>query len=218
MLSWIKNHKYSLWLLYFVFYFPAFFLLESLEVKFIISCPLDNAIPFCEWFIFPYFAWYIIMPGSLLLMMFKDREDFLHLCFLMFTGMTVSLLTYFIVPNGLNLRVGTINDNIAGDICRFLYAVDAPTNACPSIHVSSAVAIDMAIQKSKTFKNNIPIRVISFLMMVLICLSTMFVKQHSFVDVVAGVLLSVVLYIIAYHTPCKKIFSPKRIEEDAITA
>lgn len=208
MITWFKTHKYSLWLLYFVFYFPAFFILERCNgFGTLISCPIDNIIPFNEWFIFPYFLWYITMPGSLLLFMFKDREDFLRLCFLMFGGMTIAIAVYFVFPNGLNLRPETVPDNIAGKICGFLYTIDTPTNVCPSIHVSSAVATDMAIQKSNTFKNNMPVRIISFVIMVLISLSTMFVKQHSIVDALAGFVLSLVLFVIAYYTPFKNIFN-----------
>ena len=74
MIRFIKSHKYCLWLLYFAFYFPAFFLLERFnEVKYIINFAPDRLIPFCEWFVFPYFLWYITMPGSLLLLMVRDR-------------------------------------------------------------------------------------------------------------------------------------------------
>lgn len=167
-------------------------------------------IPFCEWFIFPYFSWYIVVPVALSLLMFKNREDFLRLCFLMFGGMTIALFIYLIAPNSITFRADIINDNIASKICKFLYALDAPTNVCPSIHVSSSVAIDMAIQKSETFGKNIPVRIISFIIMILISLSTMFVKQHSFTDAAAGLLVSLILFIIAFRTPFSKVFESKK--------
>jgi len=36
--------------------------------------------------------------------------------------------------------------------------------------------------------------------MILICVSTVFLNQHSFIDVFCGVLLSTVLYYVAYYT------------------
>lgn len=192
-----KSYRHCLFLLYFVFYFPAFFWLERISVpKFIISCPIDNFIPFCEWFIIPYCLWYITMPVSLLLFLFKDKKAYCRLCFIMFTGMTVSLFIYFLFPNGLELRVPIEGNNIAAQLCRMLQSIDTPTNVCPSIHVSSSVAIDMAVQKSEVFKNNMFVRVISFIVMAAVCMSTVFLKQHSMWDVLGGWLLSVILMII----------------------
>lgn len=205
MINWIKTHKYSLWLLYFVFYFPAFFLLERFNgVKYIIDFAPDRLIPFCEWFVFPYFAWYITVPGSLLLFMLKDRDAFLKLCFLMFGSMTASLVIYVLFPNGIDLRVPVEGNNIACRICKLLYSIDTPTNVCPSIHVSSSVAIDMAVQKSELFSGKRAARICSSVIMVLVCVSTLFIKQHSIIDVISGAALAAVLYIAAYHTPLIK--------------
>lgn len=199
MLNWIKNHRYCLWLLYFIFYFAAFFLLERVvEPRYIIECPFDRLIPFNEWFVFPYCLWYLTMPGSLLFFMFREKETFLRLCFIMFGGMTIALVIYALFPNGLDLRVPIEGDNIAVRLCMLLQGIDTPTNVCPSIHVSAAVATDMAVQTSKIFKKNIPVRILSFAVMLLICASTVFLKQHSLWDVLWGAVLSIILLGISY--------------------
>lgn len=211
MIRFIKSHKYCLWLLYFAFYFPAFFLLERFnEVKYIINFAPDRLIPFCEWFVFPYFLWYITMPGSLLLLMVQDRDAFLKLCFMMFGSMTISLLIYIIAPNGIDLRVPVTGDNIASYICRFLYSVDTTTNVCPSIHVSSALATDFAVRHSSLFKDKKSVKYLSFIIAWLISISTLFIKQHSIIDVAAGFALCLILYIAAYHTPVSTIFVQRR--------
>lgn len=193
----LKKYKHGWLLLYFAFYAPAFFLLEHFMIpKYIIECPLDNMIPFCEWFIFPYYLWYLTMPGSLIFLMFTDKEAFYRLCFIMFTGMTVALGVYWIAPNGLNLRVDIPGDNFAQKMCIFLQGIDTPTNVNPSIHVSSSLAIDMAIQKSDFFKNKRKLRMWSFVVMVFVSISTVFVKQHSVWDVVTGAVMSVLLMLI----------------------
>lgn len=206
-MNWIKNNRHCLWLLYYAFYFPAFFLLERYtQVKYMIDFPPDRMIPFCEWFIFPYIAWYITMPAALIIFMLRDREAFLKLCFMMFGGMTIALLVYLIAPNGISLRVPVEGNNIACVLCRLLQSVDTPTNVCPSIHVSSSVAIDFAVRRSCLFKDNKAVKAGSVIICALICVSTLFVKQHSIIDVIAGAALSIALYIAAYHTPLKRIF------------
>lgn len=207
MYKLIQNNKHCLWLLYYVFYLPVFFLIEKyVEVKYIIDFAPDRLIPFCEWFIFPYISWYITMPLSLIVLMLRDKEAYLKLCFMMFTGMTIALIIYVILPNGIDLRTPIEKTNIAAQLCTVLRTIDTPTNVCPSIHVSSAVASDLAIRHSNMFKNNVPVKAASFIVCVLICISTVFIQQHSIVDVIAGWALTGVLYIAAYFTPLEAIF------------
>lgn len=206
MKLWIKNHKYSLALLYFVFYYIAFFWLEKFAKPIIyIHCALDDKIKFLGWFVIPYFLWFLIVPGALVYFMLKNKEDFMNLCFLMFTGMTICLLIYFVFPNGHRLR-GIIPDNgIFCDIMRFVYSIDPPINVCPSIHVSSTTAIYMVIHRSETFRYHTIVKFISLLTTVFICLSTVFLRMHSVIDVFFGFLLSAILCSITYGYDWQKI-------------
>jgi membrane-associated phospholipid phosphatase len=136
------------------------------------------------------------MPGSLLLFMFKDKEAFLRLCFIMFGGMTIALGVYWICPNGVAIRVPVEGSGIAANLCRFLQTIDPPTNVCPSIHVSSSVAIDIAVQGSAMFRKNKPVRILSFIIMLAISASTAFVKQHSLWDIAAGAVMSIGLMLV----------------------
>ena len=71
MIRWIKTHPYCLINLYLVFYLIGFFALEAFvpEPKYIIHSALDDWIPFNEWFVLPYFLWYLWVPGFLLYFM-----------------------------------------------------------------------------------------------------------------------------------------------------
>ena len=68
-----------------------------------------------------------------------------------------------------------------------------PPNVCPSIHVSSTVAVYLTICHAASVRNKKPIRTLSWIVTILICLSTMFIKQHSLVDVLCGWILSLIL-------------------------
>ncbi len=48
-----------------------------------------------------------------------DKRDFLKVTFMMFNGMTISLVIYAIFPNGLNLRPEVTGDNL---LCRIAYS------------------------------------------------------------------------------------------------
>ena len=200
ILNWIKEHKYCLAMLYFLFYLPAFFLLERISVpKVTIHCPLDNMIPFVPVFVFPYFAWHILLPSILIFFMIKDREAFLRLCFTMFTGMAISLMIYALFPNGLNIRIPVEGNSLPEKICLFLYAIDTPTNVCPSIHVSSTLAISLAVQVADSLKGHTIAKILLHILSFLIIIATLFIKQHSVYDIIAGIALSVVLWIMSLH-------------------
>ena len=66
-------------------------------------------------------------------------------------------------------------------------------DVCPSIHVSSTVAVHLTICHAASVRNKKPIRTLSWIVTILICLSTMFIKQHSLVDVLCGWILSLIL-------------------------
>ena len=149
-------------------------------------------IPLCYFTLF-YLPGFFLLAGSLLYFLLKSDQDFLRLCFLMFVGMAICLLIYWILPNGLDLRPEIQRDNLFCRLMQFTYTVDTPTNVCPSIHVSSTTAIHWVVWHSPLLKNRRWIRWGSGVLTVLICLSTVFLKQHSVVDVACGILLTAVL-------------------------
>ena len=207
LLSWIKTHPYSLWVLYYIPYLICFVLLEHFtDPKFIIHSPFDDMIPFCEYFIIPYLMWFPLMFLSLLYFLLKDKETFINLCFFMFTGMSVSLFIYLILPNGLDLRVEITSNNIFSWMVRMIQSVDDPSNVCPSIHVASTLAIMMVVLRYDKFRHPLFAKGGVSLVAIGIILSTMFLKQHSIIDVAAGIALSLFLYIITYHTRWKRLF------------
>ena len=116
--------------------------------------------------------------------------------------MTIALLVCTFYPNGLELRLSHIvRENILIDLVHFLYNNDTPTNVCPSLHVFVTVAAHVCLVKSphmKELNSRKRIKNISLVLAILICLSTMFLKQHSVIDVVCGVSLALVLYFVVF--------------------
>ena len=209
--QWVKNNPHCLAMLYFVFYLIAFFSLGQIHRPdlHIIHCALDDVIPFCEWFIIPYCLWFLVMPGSLIYFMFRDKKAFLDLSFLMFTGMTFCLLVYLVWPNGLDLRVEITQTNWAARLVAALQGFDTPTNVCPSIHVIGSFAGAFALWNCRALQKP-QYKVISAVIAVLISISTVFVKQHSVIDVIAALPLCAIGYYLC--------FSKKRAHERSTEA
>ena len=110
-----------------------------------------------------------------------------------------------IYPNGLTLRPSYIPDNICGKIVKGLYKTDTSTNVFPSIHVYNSLAVHIALAKCKALKNKPAVRYASLVLCILICMSTIFLKQHSVLDVIGGFALMAVMYVFIYVIDYKKI-------------
>lgn len=189
MKNFIKKYRHA-WLIisYLPIYLIWFFLLEQkvTENYHIISSPLDNAIPFIEWFIIPYFLWFPYIAVTVLYFIFTDKAEYYRLCGTLISGMTVFLIVSTVFPNGLSIRpeLATLGrSNIFLDLVAALHKADTSTNVCPSIHVYNSLAACLAVFTSGHLKKRYAVKAGILLLTVLICLSTVFLKQHSVVDV-----------------------------------
>ena len=206
-------HKYKhLWpLLYFFIYMPWFIILENnvTDNYHIMHCFMDDIIPFNELFIIPYLLWFLYLPAIFVFLFYHSTNEFYRLCAYEFTGMTICLLIYTIFPNGHDLRIDPgIRDNIFVNLVNFIYNNDTPTNVCPSIHVFATLSAQICLIKSphmKELKSRKRIKWFTSVLAVLICLSTVFLKQHSFIDLVCGILLSLTLYLVAFKVWFKNV-------------
>ncbi len=201
ILNFCTKNKHGLLLLYFLIYLPWFGYLEkTVTTHFhVIHMAIDDYIPFCEYFIIPYFLWFFYIAWGIVYFYRKNRGEYFRLCAMLFTGMTVFLLISTFYPNGHYLRPTTFaRDNIFVQMVKGLYVTDTPTNLFPSIHVYNSIALNMAVWHCSEFKKRKVVRCGSAVLMVSIVLSTMFLKQHSVFDVVTGIALAVFLYTLVY--------------------
>ena len=90
------------WVLYLIWFFWLDFTVT--DPKYIIRSPLDDFIPFNEWFIFPYGSWFFLLAGVTALLWWFDTASYDKLCLMMFSGMTFCLIVYMVLPNGLDIR------------------------------------------------------------------------------------------------------------------
>lgn len=79
-----------------------------------------------------------------------------------------------------------------------LYGTDTSTNVCPSIHVFNSIGVHIAILKNEQLHKKKWIVVCSTILAISICLATVFLKQHSVVDGICGVLLAILMYVLVY--------------------
>lgn len=201
MKNFIKKYGH-IWILGYGFiYLPWFMYLEKTVTNkyHIMHSAIDDLIPFNEYFIIPYFLWFLYVAGAIVYFFFKNKEDYYRLCTFLFTGMTLSLLICTLFPNGTDFRPAVDPDkNIFASLVASLYQTDTCTNVFPSIHVYNSIGTHIAIMKSEALRKNRVIRTASFVLMISICMATVFLKQHSIIDVVGAALLCGAIYPLAY--------------------
>ena len=176
-------------LLGWVGYFVLYFLTENLippEACRPVHCFLDDIIPFCEAFIIPYVFWYALIVLSLGWFLLYDVESFKKLQTYIIITQVVAMACYILIPTRQDLRPEVLpRENVLTGIVSLLYTIDTSTGVCPSLHVAYSLGIASVWLRQKDasagWKTFIVIAV------VLICLSTMFIKQHSAVDVLAAI-------------------------------
>lgn len=160
---------------------------------------LDDFIPFNEYFIIPYMMWFLYVAGTIVFFLFRNKEDYYRICTFLFSGMTISLIICTFFHNGTDFRPAIDpGKNIFSGMVAALYQTDTPTNVFPSIHVYNSIGTHIAIMKSESLKKYPWVRAGSAILMVSICLSTVFLKQHSVIDMVGAAIMAYVIYGIVY--------------------
>lgn len=209
MKEWLRRNPHAWYALLFPIYMMSYFVTEALVGEntdyWVSYLPLDDKIPFLEWFAPIYYFWalYLVLIGLYLLL--KDGEGFKKFMIFLFGGMGASLLICLLFPNGQNLRPEVFpRENFFTEMVRLTYSVDTCTNVFPSMHVVGVIAATGAVFNNKVLRRYwLP----AVVLCILICASTVFLKQHSILDVYGGIALAIPLWLIVYR---KKKIAPQK--------
>ena len=192
-------------------YWPLFGLLFMFVERFypvnnytVMYCHVDDMIPFCEWFLIPYLFWFIYLVGMHVYTLLYDIDAFKKMMKFIIITYTVTIIIYFIWPTSQELRPPSFErGNILTYFVARFYNFDTNTNVCPSIHVIGSLAVLFTALncdsiRSGWWKGAFTITAI------LICASTVFLKQHSLIDVVAALPICAIAYFCCFRK--RKVF------------
>jgi membrane-associated phospholipid phosphatase len=157
-----------------------------------VSIFIDKLIPFSEWFSIPYLYWFAYIFLVIIYLSLVDYKSYFRLVASIVFGMCVSFLFFIFYPTTV-ARVDVLEEGFWGFLMGLIYGNDNPYNCFPSIHVLNAFLATAFLCKSN---RRFFIRSFAVISCILISLSTMFVKQHYVLDVVAAFVIGIVLYIL----------------------
>ncbi len=201
-LSKVRTPEYShlLLLLGWPIYFAFYFLTENLipvENCHVIHCTLDDLIPFNEYFLIPYVFWYVLIVISLGYFALYNIESFKKLQIFIMMTQAIAVVIYICYPSVQNLRPAEFpRENFFTWCINLLYTFDTSTGVFPSLHVGYSLGIASVWTKEKGvsvwWKTFVVVAVI------LITMSTCFIKQHSAMDALAALIMCIFIEIILY--------------------
>ena len=165
----------------------------------VVHCFIDDMIPFCEFFVVPYLSWHALIVIVVFYTLVNETENFRNLMKYFILTFVVTLVIYLVYPTCLELRPEVFpRENIFTEVVRFVYWVDTPTNVCPSLHIIGSLGL-LFVSWDTRGKDSTLKKVFMALAVLIICLSTMFMKQHSFVDIMVAIPISFIGWVLCFR-------------------
>ena len=201
----LRELRYALWL---PVYLVCFFLLEQLitDNYWATQLPLDALVPFCPFFVVFYCLWYPLLISVGVYLLSADHSGFRRYMTFLGVSFFLSLLIWFLIPSGQDLRPDLTGQ--AGFFSRWiaaLYGVDTNTNVFPSVHVVGSIGAAWAVWDCQELRRRRWPGPAATALALLICLSTVLIKQHSILDGVCGAALAAVVGAVVYRRQLSRI-------------
>ena len=159
----------------------------------------DRAIPFQP-------AWVLVYIGTFLFWFYQyttvARESPKAACRLAAADFVAKLicLVFFIALPTTNTRPEVEGSGFIPFVMRFIYWIDTPTNLFPSIHCFVAWLGTRYIYECKTLRHRALTSILCTIGSLLVFASTLFTRQHVLLDVVSGVAVAEIGWLVARFT------------------
>ena len=168
-----------------------------------LTLPADAAVPFLPWTIVIYFgcfaAWFLFY--RFIAGLPRERADRFFSSNIL--GKAVCLLFFLFLPTSM-ARPDVSGPSFWEFAMRFMYSVDTPDNLFPSIHCLNSWLCWAGVRGNR----NVPlrVRVSALVAALLVCVSTLTVRQHVIADVIAGIVLAEIAYLLAGFPAVRSVY------------
>ena len=159
------------------------------------TLPLETAVdawlPFIPHFVFAYILYYpwLLLPLRVL----QTRESFFR-CLGAFVAMQLIAEAVFVLYPSHIVRPVVVGSGLSETLLRSVYGLDVGWNLFPSLHVGHSVLVALVYRRYARRGVGLV-----WLGTFLISASTVLIKQHFFVDILAGAALAGVCYFAAWR-------------------
>jgi len=189
------NNRQKIWvgpmgiILFGIFYMTPNHI-QIFEPSYLHLFDFEKAIPFIDSTIWIYMSSYIYVALAFILL--RKKENMNHVFYAQMLFLLVAMIFFFIYPTAYPRPTVEYN-GITGSMINFLYSMDTPNNALPSLHIGLTFLAGFGFLKERR-------NLFSLFMIwaILISISTFTVKQHYLWDVLAGFVLAIAFYWISF--------------------
>lgn len=181
----------ALVVVHYVTYDLAMILVPAETEAYTLNTIIDELWPFQPIWIFVYLGDYIFNFILYFLMGFGTKKNFYTFAAATILIQVIAFFFFVFFPVE-PPRQDLIGDDFLTNLVRENYATDLSYNCFPSLHCGLTVLVALGIVTVK--KMPTWFKVFSVVFTVMVCLSTLFLDQHFFLDAVFGVALAVFLF------------------------
>ncbi len=144
--------------------------------------PGEASIPFIPWMMWIYITVYFIPP--LVLLTPPNKGQVIKMVWIFLIASLIHYALFLVFPVHYTLRP-PLSDYAGNWLVNLIYSIDEPSNCFPSIHVSFVFLSYFFVQRYKP-----TLAWFVLILAILISISTVLVKQHYIVDVIAAIILA----------------------------
>lgn len=163
----------------------------------VVNMPIDEHIPFIPIFVISYVSWYIMLLLIPFMYHKSDQKTYQSYIITLIVSLMISFFIFFFYPTTL-IRPNIEVVDIITLIIKLIYFIDTPAlNCLPSAHCIIAFLFIFTIIKCKNIHRLTKSLIIIHSLTVV--MSTLFIKQHVFVDVLTAFILTLIVYLITNH-------------------
>jgi len=160
-------------------------LLNKRKSKYYWKTRFDDLVPLISVFVFPYLFYFVYHLVALIYLW--DSNLLGGFFWTMIVANVTAAIFWYLLPNGV-MRPKVKGNNISTNVLNLVYQIDKDdTNGFPSAHVFHTIIISYFLAMYISGAS-----LIILITSILILASTVFTKQHYVVDVIGGIIWSVV--------------------------
>lgn len=165
-----------------------------------LTTAFDRTVPFCPWAVTIYFLAFVYWSANYILSARREREKVYRFFLADYIARTISLVIFVFYPTTMP-RPDLVGGGIWNSLMSLLFALDEPNMLFPSFHCLNSCLAVLALWGDE----KIPrwYRLLSVVIALSICVSTLLTRQHVLADVLAGIAVALLAYAIA---GAKKLF------------
>ncbi|MCR5741837.1 MAG: phosphatase PAP2 family protein [Gammaproteobacteria bacterium] len=173
---------------------------------------IDDLIPLVPSFIIPYVWSYVYWATTPMVVSKCDLKHFLNYVSVWFIACFVGAIVLVFAPSYMDrVAEGILNrpeNNIFDKLLQIVYVNDGGEmafNLFPSFHCMLSLICLLGTFRKKEIK--LWYRIYSLVMFILIVLSTLFTKQHYFIDTLGGLTIGLIVYFLCFKFDISRIYN-----------